>query len=167
MGSHANALEHAATRALQAAHDRKLTIAVAESCTGGLLASLLTDVDGLGHVFDRGFVVYSIDAKCAMLSLKREWLESCDAVSRGVAVAMAEAVLERSEADVTIAITGFAGPGGPHAEEGLLHLASARRGGTTAHREGHFGAVGRTAVREAAVKAALAMLDEAISEASG
>lgn len=147
---------------LEAASRRELALAAAESCTGGLLSSLLTDVPGYSHVFERGFVVYSNDAKCELLDLDRQRLEDCGAVSREVAVAMAEGALRRSNADIAVAITGFAGPGGDDDEEGLVHFACGRTNGATRHREEHFGPVGRAGVRVAAIETALTMMKEAL-----
>jgi nicotinamide-nucleotide amidase len=89
-------------------------------------------------------------------------LEHNDAVSEVVARAMAEGAIERSNADLTIAVTGFAGPGAPGQEEGLVHFALARRAGPTRHREEHFGAVGRGAVRVRSLEAMLEMLEQAL-----
>jgi nicotinamide-nucleotide amidase len=152
----------AAEAVLELAHDGQLKLATAESCTGGLLAALLTDVAGFGHVFDRGFVVYSKDAKCDLLGIAREKVDSCGAVSRPVAVEMAQGALRRSRADVTISITGFAGPGGPDDEDGLVHFACARRDGETCHREEHFGKIGRDGVRIAALDVPLQMLEQSL-----
>jgi len=151
-----------AERVLDGAHEKKLKLATAESCTGGLLAALLTDVGGRGHVFDRGFVVYSKQAKCDLLGLAREKIDSCGAVSEPVAREMAQGALRRSEADIAVSITGFAGPGGPGDEEGLVHFACARRGGEVAHREEHFGKIGRDGVRIAALAVALEMIERAL-----
>jgi nicotinamide-nucleotide amidase len=153
-----------AERVLDAAHEKKLELATAESCTGGLLAALLTDVRGRGHVFDRGFVVYSEDAKCDLLGIAREKVESCGAVSEPVAIEMAQGALRRSQADIAVSITGFAGPGAPDDEEGLVHFACARRGGETCHREEHFGKIGRDGVRIAALETALEMIGQALEE---
>jgi nicotinamide-nucleotide amidase len=153
-----------AERVLDAAHEKRLKLATAESCTGGLLAALLTDVRGRGHVFDRGFVVYSKDAKCDLLGIAREKVDSCGAVSEPVAVEMAQGALRRSSADVAVSITGFAGPGGPDDEEGLVHFACARRSGETCHREEHFGQIGRDGVRIAALDVALEMIGQALGE---
>jgi nicotinamide-nucleotide amidase len=157
-------VQEKAERVLDLVHDKKLNLATAESCTGGLLAALLTDVRGRGHVFDRGFVVYSKEAKCDLLGIAREKVESCGAVSEPVAVEMAQGALRRSQADVAVSITGFAGPGGPEDEEGLVHFACARRGGETCHREEHFGTIGRDGVRIAALEAALEMIEQALEE---
>lgn len=155
-------VDHAARAVLDAACDRDLSIATAESCTGGLLASLLTDVEGASHAFERGFVVYSEDAKCELLGVARDTVERCGAVSEPVAVAMAEGALARSHADIALAVTGFAGPAGPGDEPGLVHFACARTGRATAHREEHFGDIGRGPVRIACMRVGLAMLAEAI-----
>jgi nicotinamide-nucleotide amidase len=151
-----------ADKVLDLAHDNELKLATAESCTGGLLAALLTDVRGRGHVFERGFVVYSKDAKCDLLGLDREMVDNCGAVSKPVAVAMAQGALRRSEADIALSITGFAGPAGADDEEGLVHFACARTDGETCHREEHFGPIGRQGVRVAALEVALEMLETAL-----
>jgi len=155
-------VQRLADKVLDLAHDKKLRFATAESCTGGLLAALLTDVRGRGHVFDRGFVVYSENAKCDLLGLDRAMVGECGAVSEPVAVAMAQGALRRSDAEVALSITGFAGPAGPDDEEGLVHFACARKGGETCHREEHFGPIGRQGVRVVALKVALEMLDTAL-----
>ena len=157
-----DALERRAARVLQLASDLERRLATAESCTGGLLAALLTDVRGLGHVFDRGFVTYSEEAKCDLLGIARELVDDCGAVSEPVARAMAQGAITRSEADVALSVTGFAGPGGPDDEEGLVHFACATREGACAHREEHFGAIGRAGVRIAALEVALAMMEDAL-----
>jgi nicotinamide-nucleotide amidase len=156
-------LEELACKVLDKAHERELMLATAESCTGGLLAALLTDIRGRGHVFDRGFVTYSNQAKCDLLGIARTKVDHCGAVSEEVARAMAEGALARSEAHVAVSITGFAGPGDDDEEEGLVHFGCARRGGEVAHREEHFGAIGRARVRLAALEVALAMMDDALS----
>jgi len=152
-----------ADKVLQLACDKELMLATAESCTGGLLAALLTDVPGCSHAFERGFVVYSNEAKCDLLGLDRAMVEDCGAVSARVAVARAQGALRRSRADVAVSITGFAGPAGDD-EEGLVHFACARRGDDTRHREEHFGAIGRQGVRLAALEVALEMLEEALQK---
>lgn len=138
----------------------EITLATAESCTGGLLAALLTDLPGLSHVFDRGFVTYSKDAKCDLLDLDRVRLDSCGAVSRETAQDMARGALLHADADVVLAVTGFAGPGDGDDEEGLVHFACASRAGEMRHREEHFGAIGRQGVRIAALRVALSMMQE-------
>ena len=151
------ALEDATLRLLAKACERELVLATAESCTGGMLASLLTDLTGVAHVFDRGFVTYSEDAKTELLGVPADLIAREGAVSAAVAVAMAEGALSRSRANITLAITGFADTGG---EPGLVHFACARNGRITAHREEHFGPVGRGGVRIAALAVAVEMMTE-------
>ncbi|KQN94128.1 damage-inducible protein CinA [Sphingomonas sp. Leaf231] len=156
----------AARRVLEAACARELSIVTAESCTGGLLASLLTDVEGASHAFERGFVVYSAKAKCELLGVAAERIDRCGAVSEDVARAMAEGALLHSDGDVALAITGFAGAGAPGDEPGLVHLACRRRSDERVwHRECHFGDIGRGPVREAALEVALDMLETALAGA--
>src|SRR5215210_572229 len=133
-------LDEQAERLMRRLCDRELTVATAESCTGGMLAALLTDIEGAGHGFDRGFVTYTKQAKADLLGIDRDLLEHNDAVSEVVARAMAEGALKRSKAALAIAVTGFAGPAGPNREEGLVHFALAHRGQPVRHREEHFGA---------------------------
>ena len=155
-------LSRKARAVLDLACDRELPLNTAESCTGGLLAALLTDVPGCSHIFERGFVAYSDDAKCALLLVDRGQIERCGAVSREVAEAMAKGALARSGKGIGVAITGFAGPGGDDDEEGLVHFACGRFEGQISHREEHFGAIGRDGVRIAALAVALDMLDNAL-----
>ena len=158
-------LDEQAERLMHRICDAKLTVATAESCTGGMLAALLTDIEGAGHGFDRGFVTYTKEAKQELLGIDGDLLDRNDAVSEAVARAMAEGALSRSRADIAIGVTGFAGPASPGSEEGLVHFALARRGRPTAHREEHFGAVGRGAVRVNSLKAMLEMLERSLEEA--
>jgi len=151
-----------ADKVLELACDRELMLATAESCTGGLLAALLTDVPGCSHAFERGFVVYTNEAKAQLLGIELERIEELGAVSKEIAIDMAHGALRRSEADVALSITGFAGPGKADEEEGLVHLACARRDGPTAHRCEHFGAIGRQGVRIASLEVALEMLEQAL-----
>lgn len=152
-------IDAAARRVLKKACDAELSLTAAESCTGGMLASLLTDVEGVSSAFERGFVVYSVDAKCELLHIARDTVEQCGAVSEEVAVAMAEGALQASHADIALSITGFAGPGKPGDEPGLVHFACARQGRETAHREEHFGDIGRGGVRIACMRVALEMIE--------
>jgi nicotinamide-nucleotide amidase len=141
---------------------RKLTIATAESCTGGLVAGALTDIPGSSDVVDRGFVTYSNEAKRAMLGVNALTLTTFGAVSKETATQMAVGALERADVDLAVAITGIAGPGGatPGKPVGLVHFAVAARDGRIIHREHRFGAIGRTAVRQRSVVEALRMLME-------
>jgi nicotinamide-nucleotide amidase len=152
-----NETEEATRRMLHKASERGLKIATAESCTGGMLASLLTDVQGVAHVFDRGFVTYSFEAKNEMLGIPMEVILPNDAVTREVAVAMAEGALDRSRANLALAVTGFADAG---AEPGLVHFACARAGRKTMHREEHFGPGGRGATRVKCMTVAIEMITE-------
>jgi nicotinamide-nucleotide amidase len=150
-----------AARVLDACRLRGLKIAMAESCTGGLVTAALTEIAGSSDVVDRGFVTYSNAAKEAMLGVQAAILERYGAVSREIAEAMAAGALAMSDADLAIAITGIAGPGGGSAEKpvGLVHFAAAARDGRRFHREKRYGEIGRRAVREHAVAEALAMLE--------
>ncbi len=140
-----------------------LRIATAESCTGGLVAAALTDVAGASTVFDRGFVTYSNAAKIELLGVPEALIATHGAVSPQSARAMALGALTHSQADIAVAVTGVAGPGGgtPQKPVGLVYFACARRGGGVIETERRFGALGRDAVRRAAVDAALDLLAEA------
>ncbi len=157
-------VERAAADLLEAACAADLTLATAESCTGGMLAALLTDVEGASHAFDRGFVVYSEGAKCELLGVDRVMLDDCGAVSRDVAEAMARGALRGSDADVALAVTGFAGEGAPGDEAGLVHFACTVRNGPIATSECHYGNIGRGAVRIAALGQALRMMRTAVDQ---
>jgi nicotinamide-nucleotide amidase len=137
-----------------------LMLATAESCTGGLVAAVLTEIAGSSAVVDRGFVTYSNEAKTGMLEVAPALIGAHGAVSREVAIAMAEGAIRASRADIAIAVTGIAGPGGGSPEKpiGLVHLAVAVRGDVTTHAERRFGDIGRSAVRLATVQAALEMI---------
>ena len=157
-------LDEQAERLMRRLCDRELTVATAESCTGGMLAALLTDIEGAGRGFERGFVTYTKQSKTELLGIEPDLLNQNEAVSEVVARAMAEGALKRSKADVAIGVTGFAGPAGPDNEEGLVHFALARRNGRTLHRERHFGPVGRGTVRVKSLKVMLEMLERALEE---
>jgi nicotinamide-nucleotide amidase len=157
-----HAIEAQARRLLERADEHDRSIVTAESCTGGLLASLLTDIEGASRTFERGFVVYSAEAKCELLGIEAAVIDSCGAVSEDVAVAMAKGALAHSRGDVAVAITGFAGAGAPGDEEGLVHLAAVDRDGRVAHREVHLGGIGRGPVRERSLAIALDLLDEVL-----
>lgn len=154
-------LRRAAERVLSLCQSRELTIVTAESCTGGLLSATLTDIAGSSDVFERGFVTYSNAAKESVLGVPRAILVRHGAVSRQAAEAMAEGALAHSPADLAVAITGIAGPGGgsPDKPVGLVHFAAAARSGARIQREKRFGQLGRREVRLASVAEALALLD--------
>jgi nicotinamide-nucleotide amidase len=143
---------------------RSLKIATAESCTGGLVAAALTDIAGSSEVFDRGFVTYSNEAKMEMLGVPAGTLAAHGAVSAETARAMAQGALAHSAADISVAITGIAGPGGGSAEKpvGLVHFACASRDRGVIHVERRFGPLSRTEIRQAALDQALDMLVAAI-----
>ncbi|MGH6834954.1 MAG: CinA family protein [Methylocella sp.] len=142
---------------------RGLTLATAESCTGGLLAALITAIPGSSDVFERGFVIYSNAAKIECLGVSPRILENFGAVSGETARAMAAGALAHSPAGIAVSITGIAGPGGgsPEKPVGLVHFGLARRGGAIVALERRFGDLGRDAVRSAAVATAIALLLEA------
>ena len=155
------ALDTLAKQVLNEACDRGLMLVTAESCTGGLLASLLTDIPGSSHAFDRGFVTYTDESKHELLGVPLEVLAEHTAVSKETALAMAQGALGRSKGAVAIAITGYAEGNAKYGEEGgLVHFASARTGRPAMHREEHFGDIGRARVRIACLEVALAMMLE-------
>lgn len=149
---------------LAATRAKGLKIATAESCTGGLISGLLTEIPGSSDILDRGFVTYSNQAKEAMLGVPGAMIRQHGAVSESVARAMAEGAIRNSAAQLSIAVTGVAGPGGGTDEKpvGLVHLAAARAGEATLHRECRFGDIGRSEVRIATVAAALALLQSLV-----
>lgn len=140
----------------QALQRRGWRLATAESCTGGLIAAACTELAGSSHWFDRGFVTYSNASKTELLGVAAALIEAHGAVSEPVACAMAQGALERSQADVSVAVTGIAGPGGavPGKPVGTVWIGWARRGRTPQAECRHFEG-DRHAVREATVAAAL------------
>jgi nicotinamide-nucleotide amidase len=153
-------LRDAATDVLDVFRARGLKLATAESCTGGLVAAALTEIAGSSAVVDRGFVTYSNEAKQAILGVSTATLKRYGAVSAQTAKAMATGALENSLADVTVAITGIAGPGGGTKTKpvGLVHFAAASRDGRVVARKCRFGKIGRRRVRERSVLEALGLL---------
>ena len=143
---------------------RGLMVSTAESCTGGLIAGALTEIPGSSAVVDRGFVTYTNEAKAELLGVSAATLAAFGAVSQEMALQMAHGALYRSRADVAVAVTGIAGPGGGSAEKpvGLVHLAVRARTGKLIHREMRYGDIGRSKVRLATVSTALDMLMEAV-----
>jgi nicotinamide-nucleotide amidase len=163
------ALAQCAARVLEEAKARHLSLAAAESCTAGALTQLLADAPGAAASFHGGFVCYTKAQKFASLAVPPELIEAQTAVSREVAIAMARGGIDRSPADVCVAITGVAGPepdedGNP---VGLMHVAVASRDGRVASVEHAFGENSRERNRELAVKAALDLLDAIVREAEG
>ncbi|MDP3676656.1 MAG: CinA family protein [Novosphingobium sp.] len=158
----ADALARRAQEVLRAIEQSGMRVATAESCTGGLIASLLTDIEGLSRNFERGFVTYSEEAKCELLGIEPVFIARHGVVSREVALAMAEGALANSRADLALAVTGFAGPAGSHDEAGLVHLALVGRNGRPVTRECHFGDAVRDRVRFLTAQAALEMFAEVV-----
>jgi nicotinamide-nucleotide amidase len=156
-------LVEAAGKVVEANRTAGLRIAVAESCTGGLVAAALTEIPGSSDVFEAGFVTYANEAKMGLLGVSQDVLETFGAVSVATAWGMAQAALQRANADVAVAITGIAGPGGgtPKKPVGTVVFARARRG---AHPEDivadtkEFGDLGRGGVRLQAALCALELL---------
>jgi nicotinamide-nucleotide amidase len=153
-------LRLAATALLDLARARGLKVATAESCTGGLVAGALTEIAGSSDVVDRGFVTYSNEAKQQMLGVPADTIRTHGAVSRETAEAMARGALGKAAADIIVAITGIAGPGGgsPDKPIGLVHFAAASRNGALIHKEMRYGDIGRAEVRRLSVLQALALL---------
>jgi nicotinamide-nucleotide amidase len=151
-----------AEKLLADARAKDLKIATAESCTGGLVAGLLTEIPGSSDVVERGFVTYSNLAKEQMLGVPAGLLRQHGAVSEAVARVMAEGAIRNSTAQLSVAITGIAGPGGGSDDKpvGLVHIAAARAGEATLHRECRFGDIGRDKVRLKSVETALEMLEQ-------
>ncbi|WP_243368591.1 CinA family protein [Microvirga solisilvae] len=153
--------------ALLRAYEREgLKIATAESCTGGLVAALLTEIAGSSAVVERGFVTYSNEAKTELIGVPADLIVAHGAVSEPVARAMAEGALAHSRADVAVGITGIAGPGGGTEKKpvGLVHFGLARKGAATIHLERRYGDLGRENVRRSAVEDALTLLGSACGQ---
>lgn len=157
-------LEKQAETLLADARARGITIATAESCTGGLIAALLTEIAGSSDVFERGFVTYANAAKVEMIGVPPDTLAAHGAVSAETALAMVAGALAHSPAGAAVAVTGIAGPGGGTAEKpvGLVHIAAGRKGYAPLHQECRFGNQSRSAIRLATVEAALAVLRKVI-----
>ena len=147
---------------LDGAKARGLKLATAESCTGGLIAATLAAVPGASAALERGFVTYSNEAKTELLGVPAELIAQRGAVSREVALAMAEGALKQSPADISVAVTGIAGPDGGSADKpiGLVHIAAARRNGPRLHEERRFGDLGRHDIQAQTVLAAFALMSQ-------
>ncbi|MFS8147569.1 CinA family protein [Rhizobium sp. BR 249] len=137
-----------------------LMVSTAESCTGGLISGALTEISGSSAVVDRGFVTYTNTAKIELLGVQEQTLLQFGAVSEETARQMAHGALFRSRADIAVAVTGIAGPGGGSAEKpvGLVHLAAKSRTGALVHRKMLYGDIGRSEVRLETVRTALEMV---------
>jgi len=144
---------------LEACHDQDIKLALAESCTGGLIAGCITSVAGSSAVFERGFVTYSNQAKGEMLGVPAHVFMQYGSVSEECARAMAEGALSHSHAQLALSVTGIAGPGGATTDKpvGLVHLACAREGFETRH-ERHVFKGDRDRVRIQAVESSLKLL---------
>ncbi|THD80789.1 MAG: CinA family protein [Phenylobacterium sp.] len=142
------------------ARERSLRIVTAESCTGGLVAGAICQVSGASDVFERGFITYSNRAKQEMLGVPGDLIADLGAVSDAVSRMMAEGALENSNAHVSVAVTGIAGPGGgtPMKPVGTVHIATARSNHGLMHREEFFEDDTREGIQLAAVQAALTAL---------
>lgn len=157
-------LDRLAKAVLRAACDRDLKLVSAESCTGGLLASLLTDIPRLSHAFERGFVTYTDAAKRELLDVPQEVLAGAGAVSEPAARAMAEGALARSHGHLAVSITGYTEAAEPGQEAGLVHFGLARSGQPTLHKTMRFGDIGRAAVRLEALRTALQFMQAHLAE---
>jgi nicotinamide-nucleotide amidase len=148
-----------ADRFLKACARRKILVATAESCTGGMIISLLTDIPGSSSVVDRGFVTYSNEAKEDMLGVSEETLDKYGAVSAETAYEMAEGALKNSRAGITLAVTGIAGPDGGSAEKpvGLVWFGMALKGKPVVTEKVIFRNLGRDYIRRETTKHALEM----------
>ena len=153
-------INNKASNILQLCQQKNVTIVTAESCTGGLIAGCLTEIPGSSSVIEGGFVTYSNQAKISTLSVKLEQLNQYGAVSEEVARSMAEGALRRSKADIAIACTGVAGPGGATNTKpvGLVHLACALRTHPAIHKQCTFSG-DRSAIRMATVNAAFGLIE--------
>lgn len=142
-----------ATRLLDELRTKGLTLSCAESCTGGLISACLTEIAGSSDVFERGFVTYSNEAKSEMLGVPEKLIAAQGAVSQDVVVAMALGALTHSQADLAVAVTGIAGPGGGSDDKpvGLVFIAAARRDGPVTYLRCTFGDLGRSSVRKCTV----------------
>jgi nicotinamide-nucleotide amidase len=159
-------INDAAIRLLDLCKEKRLTVATAESCTGGLVAGALSDISGSSAVLDRGFVTYSNEAKQQMLGVTPSTLDVYGAVSKECAEEMARGALARAQVDLAVSITGIAGPTGatPGKPIGLVYFCAASRSGRVIAHDRKFGDIGRSNVRRASVIQALAMLQELVEE---
>ncbi len=162
-------LLHDAEALLADMQRRSLRLATAESCTGGLLAGLLTEIPGASATLERGFVTYSNAAKTSLLGVGASLIERFGAVSEEVARAMAEGALGHAPVDIAVAVTGIAGPDGGSLEKpvGLVYLAVAVKGSDTCVRECRFGSIGRSEIRLASLREAVLLMREALTPRAG
>ncbi len=162
-----NELTQEAQRLISLYRSKGLKIATAESCTGGLLSALLTEIAGSSDVFDRGFITYSNDSKCTIIDVPLSLINQHGAVSEEVAKSMAFGALDNSAADVAISITGIAGPGGGSIQKpvGTVFLAVATRNDQAIIERCHFSG-DRGKVRLQAVGIALGLLRQVASRSA-
>jgi nicotinamide-nucleotide amidase len=156
-----------ARNVLRTFEERKLKLATAESCTGGMVSAAITDLAGASNIFERGFVTYSNEAKAEMLGVSKETLARFGAVSAETAREMAAGGLAHSHADIAVSITGVAGPGGgtPEKPVGLVWFGVAVRGVEPRAEMRRFAGTGRAAIRRDSVAAALELLLDAAQAA--
>ena len=157
-----NSLISLAEICIATARKQKLKLAIAESCTGGLIAAYLTSVPGASDVFEQGFVTYSNEAKQESLHIPADLIAAHGEVSDAVVRAMAQGALRHGHADISVAVTGIAGPTGgtPAKPIGLVYIGSASRNGLTLAEEHRFGDIGRTEVRDRTALRAMEMFLE-------
>mgnify|MGYP006273791955 CR=1 FL=1 len=155
-------LRNLALLTLDEAREQKLRLVAAESCTGGLVGALFTEFSGSSAVFERGFVTYSNRAKQEVLGVPGDMLADYGAVSEPVVRMMVEGALENSRANIAVAITGIAGPGGgtPLKPVGTVHFACLRENRAVVHEMRDFGDIGRQEIRLASVEVAVQMIRE-------
>ncbi len=153
------ALVAQSTDLLERCRKAKVRIATAESCTGGLIGGVLTEIAGSSDVFERGFVTYSNHAKIEVLGVPADLIRAHGAVSEAVVRAMAEGALAKSHAQLTVGVSGVAGPGASGSKPaGRVHLAAAAKGKETLHLQRDYGDIGRSEVRLATVRDALSLM---------
>ncbi|WP_375609609.1 MULTISPECIES: CinA family protein [unclassified Bartonella] len=154
--------EKQARKVLNTCCQKGLLLTTVESCTGGLIAANLTNIAGSSDVLDCGFVVYSNESKTRLVGVCAKLIKTYGAVSKEVALAMAEGGLKHSQADIAVSVTGVAGPGGASLNKpiGLVHCAVAYKNHSFLHKEMHFGHLNRNAIRHATVENAFKMILE-------
>ncbi|MCB1490860.1 MAG: CinA family protein [Rhodobiaceae bacterium] len=165
-GERFDALSRTAAALLDRCRAAEIMLATAESCTGGLICAVLTEIPGSSDVVERGFVTYSNAAKTELLGVPADLIATHGAVSAPVARAMAEGALARSGADIAVSVTGVAGPGGGSAQKpvGLVYAGIAGKSFAPEVRENRFGDLGRSGIRLATVEAAFAMISAHITD---
>lgn len=153
-------LEQMAAGIIDRMRQTNLKLATAESCTGGLIAGLFTEIAGSSDVFERGFVTYSNEAKNELLDVSMKILDAHGAVSPQTAESMALGTLAHSHADISVSVTGIAGPGGGSIEKpvGLVYFGSAREGHGSHVHEARFGDIGRRQIRLESCQVAMNMI---------